>query len=295
MSFFTKLGTENKNSSSLSPAGRGDVQPMLLREDETPSWVFNGSAWCVIILSISIGMIAFGFLISEKKTTLPHHLHTVVLQKKTPPLIMQKSVQQNNSAINIKNASASSISHDANQFYQDAVALIKKGQVQNAIIDLTKAIGINSQFQKAREALAVLFIQTDNVSSALSVLNKGLDLSPDYYPFTKLKAQIFVNEGLYDDALHLLTDNLPQIEQHPGYYALLAAVYNKEKKYLVAADIYRQLTQLNPGVGQWWFGLGASLNLAGKNDEAKTAYQKALQVGGIKPEVRVYLESQLGS
>ncbi|GEM_PF-5760974 len=295
MSYITKFSSENKKTSSFGPAGHSDVQPMLLRDDETPSWVFNGTAWCVIIISIAIAMIVFGFLMAENKKNATEALHKVVLQKKMSVIVIPKSIEQNNNTINIKNMSASSISNDANKFYQDAIVLMKKGQVPNAIADLTKAISINPQFQKAREALAVLFIQNDNISSAMSVLNKGIDLSPDYYPFLKLKAQIFVNEGLFDDALNLLTQNLPAIEQYPDYYALLAATYNKEKKYLIAADIYRQLTQLNPDSGQWWFGLGASLNLAGKNEQAKTAYQKALQVGGIKPEVRAYLEAQLNA
>lgn len=295
MSFITKLSQEGEKSFSSRSTERSDVQPMLLRGDETPSWIFNSGVWCVIVLSVAIGMIVLGFLLSEKNTNVLGGFHEKGLQKKEVPLNIQKPIEKNISTMNIKNVDVAHFNSDANKYYQDAIVLMKNGQVSNAITNLTKAITINPQFQKAREALAALLIQNDNVSSALSVLNKGLDLSPDYSPFVKLKAQIFVNEKLYDDALSLLSQNLPVIEQHPGYYALLAAVYNKEKKYLIAADIYHQLTQLNPDAGQWWFGLGASLNLAGKNDEAKTAYQKALQVGGIKPDVRAYLEAQLNT
>lgn len=295
MSFISKLFQAVDKPVSSKMSDRSDVQPMLLRYDETPAWVFNSSAWLLIIVIIAIGMIVFGFLLSKQKQVAPQSIHHVILQKTIKPVVIQKPMSHPVIFKQSENISVSYSNGEENKYYQTAVSLIKNGQIVNAIQNLNKAITLKPAFNQAREALAALYIQTDNVSAALSVLNKGLEISPDCYAFIKLKAQLFVNEGLFDKALTLLTENVPAIEQHPGYYALLAAVYNKEKKYMIAADIYRQLTQLNADNGQWWFGLGASLNLAGKTDEAKMAYQKALQTGGLKPDVRAYLESQLSA
>lgn len=295
MSFISKLFHESDKLVSPSMTDRSDVQPMLLRHDETPAWVFNSSAWVLIIMVIAVGMIIFGYLLSQQKQLVSHQTHHVILPKAIKPVTIQQSLSDPVAPKQAANISVLYTNDEANKYYHSAVTMIKNGQISNAIQNLNKAITLNPAFNQAREALAALYIQTDNVSAAIVVLNKGLEISPDYYAFIKLKAQIFVNEGLFDKALMLLTENVPAIEQHPGYYALLAAVYNKEKKYMVAADIYRQLTQLNADNGQWWFGLGASLNLAGKTDEAKSAYQKALQAGGLKPDVRAYLESQLSA
>jgi Tfp pilus assembly protein PilF len=269
------------------------VQPTLLRTSVASAWYTNHIALCCVIFFIAFGMVLLGVILSNANKYAAHRLMRPAPVASKSIVVVPPVVLQTHPVNNTQHIQMTYTNSDANHFYDDAVLLMKNDRGVEAIAKLEKAIHINPHFEKAREALAALYIQNDNVSAAMTVLNNGLALLPGYPPFIKLKAQIFVNEGLYDQALNLLTQNMPTIENNTGYYALLAAVYDKKRQYLVAADIYHQLTQVNPDNGQWWFGMGASLNLAGKTNQAKMAYRKALQANGLKPDVRAYLEGQL--
>lgn len=300
MNNVNEFSNSTRKSSEKKLLDTREIQPTLQRHVTLSGKNIINVVYMISLLLIVTIIITAGHFFSERKV-LPTVQNVQNVQSEQSfihrlSLLMHQLFSRSDvdSFTSSKIVSApNSDENVANQFYEKAVTLMKEGQITQAIPMLQQALVVNPAFKRAREALAVLFIKIDDMSSATHVLNAGVESSPTYYPFIKLKAQIYLSEGLTDKVIDLLTQNMPTVSEYPDYYQLLASAYVKEKQYAVAADIYRQLIELNPHKGNWWFGLGASLNLSGKKNQASAAYQTALRQSDLKPEVRAYIESIL--
>jgi Flp pilus assembly protein TadD len=179
------------------------------------------------------------------------------------------------------------------QQYQQAVSAAETGNYELAIQNLEYVIQANPSYNEARTSLAALLLDQGNAKRAKTIIDAGLALTPSYVPFIELKARLLSTAGNVDSALALLQTASPAISENPDYHAFIAALYERTNKNALAANIYRQLVDLNPSNGSWWFGLGISLEKLGHNKEASDAYTNALAKGNLNPESLAYLQNRL--
>ncbi|MEC8063695.1 MAG: tetratricopeptide repeat protein [Pseudomonadota bacterium] len=78
----------------------------------------------------------------------------------------------------------------------------------------------------------------------------------------------------YQQAIDMY-DYQPDLKDHPDYYGRLAFLYIKNKQPKQAMEMYSKLVNQHEKNGQWWFGLGWSYHLIGKEQQAHDAYKKA--------------------
>jgi MSHA biogenesis protein MshN len=122
-----------------------------------------------------------------------------------------------------------------------------------------------------------------------------LRLNPDFIPLIELKARQLTTQGQIKKALTLLQSQSPPITTNPEYHAFMAALYQKNDNNLLAVSLYKRLLALNPQNGNWWFGLGLSLEKLGEKPLAYDAYRKAISNGNVNQESLAYLQKHMQS
>ena len=200
---------------------------------------------------------------SEKKST--------VVQKKLRPLDKNKRAEIS---------------------YQQGYELIARGQQNAAEHKLLHAIELVASHIKARETLAVLYLQQQRITDAAEILKRGMSLSPKYMPYREIYARTFMANNQLADAISMLNNEPPALNQNPGYYALLAGLYQKNQQHDAAAATYLKLIKRNPKQSQWWLGMAISLEKLEKKKEAKSAFLKARELK-LPVKLQRFVDSRL--
>lgn len=124
---------------------------------------------------------------------------------------------------------------------------------------------------------------------AINALREMLRRYPNYIPARQSLVNLYINYGELELALNTLVQVEPRIQEYPDYYALMAALYEQLKQPQMAAQIYQQLLEVQPGNGVWWMGLGIALEDLQQPAAARDAYQKALRSHSLSTQVRAYV------
>lgn len=177
--------------------------------------------------------------------------------------------------------------------FQSAVKLLGNGKQQAAQRSLEESLTFSPANVRARETLVALLLNAGRMSEAAGLLREGLRLMPGATPLAKLYARILVDQRDVPAAVSVLERALPSASSDVDYHALLAALYRQVGKHAQAAQAYRQILLVRPGVASWWLGLGLSLDAMGDYAQALAAFQRAQRAGGLGSEVLTYVQSRI--
>jgi Flp pilus assembly protein TadD len=169
------------------------------------------------------------------------------------------------------------LSQQAQRRYTEAVKVLRAGDTGTSVQQLEQVLALKPGHHPARLLLASLHINRQRKQQAEIVLAEGLTLDPGHAPFAKLHAQLLIEQAREQEALQSLQSALPGAGQDAEYHALMAGLYRHGGNPVKAAGHYRSALQLAPGHGEWWMGLGLSLEQAGHSAEAYAAYGQALK------------------
>jgi tetratricopeptide (TPR) repeat protein len=92
----------------------------------------------------------------------------------------------------------------AEGFVYRGICLHCLGDSENAVLDITKAIGINPKCAEAFFHRAIVLDWMKMREAALSDINKALGLKPENADFLAIKGLILHNLGRYEDAIYIL-------------------------------------------------------------------------------------------
>lgn len=146
---------------------------------------------------------------------------------------------------------------------------------------------------EVRENLAAIWLSRGELDKALGVLEDGFTYAPVSLSLTIMKARILFEQDKAASALKLLRRFNPNIQAHPDYYGLLAAVLQALNQIDESGSIYKVLVKLEPSNSQYWLGYGIALENKKLHQQAAAAYQRATRGYDIDPDVRVFAESRL--
>jgi Flp pilus assembly protein TadD len=179
------------------------------------------------------------------------------------------------------------------QKYQLALTEAKVGKFQQAINNLSSVLEVDPEYQDARATLAALLLDKGNPLQASKIVDEGLNINPGYAPFVEIKARLLTQNGKVKQALSLLQSAVPPISENPDYHALIAALYERSNKDVLAVRTYQKLLSLDSHNGSWWFGLAVSYDKLGKSREALSAYEHAMSDGHLNSDSLAYLQKRL--
>jgi len=179
--------------------------------------------------------------------------------------------------------------------YQTALKAAEKGEFTFAITSLSALIKTDPHYKEARASLVALLLDQGHYHRAERIIEEGLKTDAGYTPFIELKARILTATGKIKAAIALLQNAAPPMTDNPEYHAFLAALYARTDNDRLAVNIYRHLLALNAHNGNWWFGLGVSLDKLEQRQAAVDAFTKAMSEGHLNLASISYLQKRLHS
>jgi len=140
---------------------------------------------------------------------------------------------------------------------------------------------------------AGIYIKAGRYVEASQLLKQGVALNAGHSMFRKLYARVLLEQDALDPAVTMLERSLPKMNQDVDYYALLAALYQRQGRHENAVALYQNMLKQNAMVGIWWIGMGISLEKLGDSQTARQAYKKARASGTLAAQMVQYTDNRL--
>jgi MSHA biogenesis protein MshN len=177
--------------------------------------------------------------------------------------------------------------------YRKGMQAVKRGENSAAQQPLQRALELDPTLAKARQALLSVLVGNKQWAEALQVAKSGLALDPAQSGWAIILARLQFEQGDTAAAVETLGLYLAYAGADADYHGLFAYLLQKQQRPAEASERFKTALSLRPNEGRWWFGLGLSLENAGRGDEAKEAYAQAKQVGNLPADMAATVEQKL--
>lgn len=177
--------------------------------------------------------------------------------------------------------------------FRKANLAVQEGRTDEALAGYKNALLIDSSHKDARRAWVGLLISLKRNDEAESVLKKGLRHDPHDASFAMLLARLQVARDDVPMALKTLQKTLPFAEGQADYQAFVAALFQRLNQHEEAVAHYQIALRLVPNSGIWLMGMGISLQAMQRNDDARTAYRRALASNSLNPQLQAFVQNKL--
>lgn len=170
--------------------------------------------------------------------------------------------------------------------YDKAQKRALEGDTKKAIDYLYDAVQYNPLNVAAVNQLAGLLFGRNKIREAENVLRKGIQINPTSATLRLTLARIYQQTQREESALIVLIaaeDSLDD-DDPMNLVSMRAALAQKFGKHELAKDSYQWLTEKDPMDGRWWLGLGVAAERENTNKEAISAYQEAVNAGGLSDQ-----------
>ena len=184
-------------------------------------------------------------------------------------------------------------SDDPEAIYDTAKNLLYFKKYDEAILQLESDPLVILENDKAAAMLTKIYIIKKDYAEAIKLGARSLQLFPLNVEIRRLLAQVYFIQGNYEKAQETLQAFNPDMKQNLDYYELLASVMLKAEEYDVASGVYRGMLAINANKSDWWAGLGITLQAKDKTNLALEAYNKALRINNMDPNLLGYVKSQI--
>jgi len=214
-----------------------------------------------------------------------------------PALVQVKSEQQQSDVItdqSIRKLTARSKAVEAGDaLFNDAMVAYRAGDIIRTIDLLYRAVTESPMHIQARGLLVKVLLAQGDKTTAKKVLSAGLKHVAGNTVFIKQYAKLLIEEGQADRALYYLKQARPDVTVEPDYYALMAAILQRQENYTEAARLYLRLVQIDPTNSIWWMGLGISYEGYGRANDALQAYKRAQRDNNLATDVARFIQQRI--
>ncbi len=208
-------------------------------------------------------------------------------------------------------------------YYQKARILEAMGNQNNAILNLKRAVKLDSSNSLYHKELARLFLLTakypraeesiqiawqlgDRTASTLSILtqvhaeqggyaqamnflNKALETEPQNSQLIFQKAKLYLMQGDTVRAKQQLEQNLERLQDQPQIFEVLSDLYRKEKNYRQAISYMNKSIALQPDNKELPMRAVELLLESGRPDSAQVVLQEMQRKRGQQPELMLLI------
>jgi MSHA biogenesis protein MshN len=169
----------------------------------------------------------------------------------------------------------------------------RRGDHVAALPALQRALEIEPTHAKARQALLSVLVGSRQWNEARQVAQTGLAVDPTQSGLATILARLQFEQGDSPAALDTLSRHAIHAGDNADYQGLFAYLLQKQQRPAEAVQRFQAALALRPGEGRWWFGLGLSLESAGRTAEAKEAYARAKEVGNLAADMAAVVDQKL--
>ncbi len=159
-------------------------------------------------------------------------------------------------------------------------ALNQNDQLEAAIAAYREAIKLNPEDPAIYRMLAASQLKFGDGTGAIANYQKAIDLNPHQpFPVYKGLGDLCSQQGRLDEAITAYREAIKLKPEEPAVYRMLAASQLKFGDSIGAITNYQKAIDLNPHQPFWVYkGLGDALHKQERIDEARIAYQKAMEL-----------------
>ncbi len=207
--------------------------------------------------------------------------------------LVANDTRKKGKSVQVKKSHARHI--DAAQMLTQARRYLRRGHLQEAEPLLKQAMIHNPENRQVRELQVTLLMQDNRNEEAITLLEQSMHRSPDYTPYILLRARLFAALAEVAKGVRLLEMHRPERENETEYLTLLGALYQQQRNYRKALNLYRRLVKLQPSSGRVWAGLALSLDALGEGPAALEAYQRTLGLHSLPVEIERYARQRVSA
>lgn len=177
--------------------------------------------------------------------------------------------------------------------YQKGLQAAGMGDHAGALPPLRRALELDPGHAKARQALLSVLASSRQWEEVKQVARNGLLLDPARSGWAVILARLQHEQGNTEAAVKTLEIHAGDAIGDADYQGLFAFLLQKRGRHAEAAQHYQAALALRPNEGRWWYGLGFSLEAAGRGDDALAAFGKARDSGNLPAEMLGLVEQKL--
>jgi MSHA biogenesis protein MshN len=177
--------------------------------------------------------------------------------------------------------------------FRRGMAALGAGDATEAEDKLRAALAIDPTVDKARQALLGLYIERGRREDAEQLLEDRLRVDRRPAGFALALARLQLERGANSDALATLQRSLPSGEASADYQAMLANALGRLGQHKQAAERFEMAARLSPRNPVWLMGLGVELRADNRSSEARAAFQRARELGGLNPQLANFVDRQI--
>lgn len=177
--------------------------------------------------------------------------------------------------------------------YRKAETALAAGRTAEAIGMMQAVLLIDPSHVNVRQALLRQLLAANKTTEAMKGLDEGLALYPGQTAWALSLARLQLEQGDLAAADKTLLRSQAHAENRADYAGFQGHLKARQGQMRQAVALYQRATQLAPGEGRWWLGLGLALDAEGKPHEAREAMQRALASGNLSSELNVVAEQYL--
>ena len=180
------------------------------------------------------------------------------------------------------------------QFRLGAQAM-QQGRMRDAEASFLAAIAEEPGHVPSRQALLGIYLEAQRRDEAEVLLRDGLKASPRPPAWAMVLARLEAERGDVIGGINTMQNHLDVGRQNGDYVALFAALLQKQGRHADAIEQYQNAINLGNAKSVWFMGQGISLRESGRRDEARAAFQRALDGGGLSNDIKLFLERQIAA
>lgn len=177
--------------------------------------------------------------------------------------------------------------------YRKGMQVVKRGEAAAALSLFQRAIEFDPTHARARQALLSVLVSGKQWAEARQVAEQGLALDPSQSGWAVILARLQFEQGDAAAATATLERHAAYARNDADFQGLFAYLLQKQQRPAEAAERFKAALSLRPNEGRWWFGLGVALEGAGRGVDARDAYHRAHELGGLSPEMASIVEQKL--
>lgn len=159
-----------------------------------------------------------------------------------------------------------------------AAELLQQGKLAQAEPLMREVLKQNPADVSAMRLLADIGIKVSHLEDAINLLERCLELAPDYHLARNNFAVALLRRNQLSDALAQVEILLEVDPKNPNYLLLKGAVLVRMGEHLPALDIFETVLINYPLQAQPQLNFGHTLKTVGRLDEAIKAYRKAIEL-----------------
>ncbi|MGM0449311.1 MAG: hypothetical protein ACQERE_00630 [Pseudomonadota bacterium] len=179
------------------------------------------------------------------------------------------------------------------QLARELEELLADGRRGEAAERLRQRVMLDSDAPRSRAVMASHALAGDDPRGAQQWL--PAEAVAMYPELRLLRARVALAREGRASALEWLESDPPGAAKLPAYHTMMAALYQQRGDHEAAASQWAALIETDDDNARWWAGLGIAMEAQGKDEQARTAWSRALSLPDLAPQLRRYIEQRLAA